>query len=151
MDTFGKITEICLKYGGEESYLIQILLEIQNEFNWLPKEAMLRLQDELHVPLPRLYEIATFYKVFSLIPRGRNLIKVCTGTACHVRKAPVLINRVIQLLRIKPGETTDDLRFSLETVGCLGCCALGPVLLINSEYHSNPTTSQLEKLFSECL
>jgi len=102
------------------------------------------------MPLNRVYDIATFYKVFSLIPRGRNLVKVCTGTACHVRKAPVMLRRVTQLLGINPGETSSDLRFTLETVGCLGCCALGPVVVINDEYYSNPTTSELEKLFKEC-
>ncbi len=145
-----KVEEICAKYNRKESLLIQILLEIQDELNWLPKEALLRLSAQLQIPLKRIYEVATFYKVFSLILRGRNLVKVCTGTACHVRKAPVMISRVTQLLGINPGETSSDLRFTLETVGCLGCCALGPVVAINDEYYSNPTTSKLEKLFNEC-
>jgi len=147
---FIKVKEICDKHQGKSSALIQIMLEIQEEFNWLPREILHWLSENLNVPLRRLYEIATFYKVFSLIPRGRNLIKICTGTACHVRKAPVLLNKVIQMLGINPGETTEDLRFTLETVGCLGCCALGPVIVINDEYYSNPTTSKLEKLFKEC-
>ncbi len=145
-----KVEQICAKYSDKDSFLIQILLEIQDEFNWLPKEALLMLSDRLQVPLNRFYEIATFYKVFSLEPKGRNLVKVCTGTACHVRKAPLLINRAVQLLGINPGETTADLHYSLETVSCLGCCALGPVLAINNEYYSNPTTSAMDALFKEC-
>ncbi len=111
---------------------------------------MLQLQDHLQVPLNRIYEVTTFYKVFSLIPRGKNLVKICTGTACHVRKAPGLIKRITQLLGINPGETTPDMLFTMETVGCLGCCALGPVVLINDDYYSNPTTDELKILFAAC-
>ncbi len=145
-----KVEKICAKYSNKDSFLIQILLEIQDEFNWLPKEALLILSDRLQVPLNRFYEIATFYKVFSLEPKGRNLVKICTGTACHVRKAPLLISRAVQLLGINPGQATPDLRYSLETVSCLGCCALGPVLAINNDFYSNPTTSEMDVLFKEC-
>ena len=146
----GKVDEICDKYGGKESMLIQILLEIQNELNWLPQKVLIRLSERLQVPLNSLYEVTTFYKVFSLVPRGRNSVTVCTGTACHVRKAPVLLNKVSQLLGINPGKTSGDQRFTLETVGCLGCCALAPVLVINDDYYSNPTTSKLEEMFNQC-
>lgn len=146
----GKVDEICSKYGDRESLLIQILLEIQNELNWLPREVLYRVSERLQVPLNRLYEIATFYKVFSLVPKGRNEVTVCTGTACHVRKAPLLINKASQLLGINPGETSGDHRFTLETVGCLGCCALAPVIVVNDHYYSNPTTSKLEELFDQC-
>lgn len=145
-----RLEEICARHQGKSSALIQIMLEIQEEFNWLSGETLICLREHLQVPLSRLYEIATFYKVFSLIPRGRNLVKLCTGTACHVRKAPLLLNKVIQMLGINPGETTPDFRFTLETVGCLGCCALGPVIVIKDEYYSNPTTAELEKLFNAC-
>ena len=144
------LREICARHQDNSSALIQIMLEIQEEYHWLSAGTLLWLSGHLQVPLGRLYEIGTFYKVFSLVPRGRNLIKICTGTACHVRKAPVLLNKVMQMLGINPGETTPDCRFTLETVGCLGCCALGPVLVINDEYCSNPTTAQLEKLFNAC-
>lgn len=146
-----RLEQICARHQGKSSALIQIMLEIQEEFNWLSGETLMWLSEHSQVPLSRLYEIATFYKVFSLVPRGRNLVKLCTGTACHVRKAPVLLNKVIQMLGINPGETTPDFRFTLETVGCLGCCALGPVIVIKDEYYSNPTAAELERVFNACL
>jgi len=145
-----KVDEIIDRHNKDDSQLIQILLEIQREYNWLPKEALLWLSERLGVSINRIYQIATFYKAFSLVPRGRHLVRVCTGTACHVRGAMRLSDRASQLLNIGPGETTKDMRFSFETVNCLGCCALGPVIVIDGEYHSNPPTPELEKLLNEC-
>ena len=145
-----KVDEIVDGYRKDENALIQILLDIQQEYNWLPREALLYLSERLGVPLNRTYQIATFYKAFNLVPRGRHLIRLCTGTACHVRGAGMLLDKIRQLLRIEPGETSPDLRFTLETVNCLGCCALGPVVVINEEYHSNPATAEMEKLFAAC-
>lgn len=143
-----KVDEIVDKYHKDGSYLIQILLEIQREHHWLPKEALLWLSERLSVPLNQIYQIATFYKAFSLIPRGRHLVRVCMGTACHVRGSMTLLDRTIQVLNIKPGETSKDMRFSLETVNCLGCCAMGPVIVIDEETLSNPSISELEKAFT---
>jgi len=143
-----RVDEIVDRHGKDESALIQILLEIQQEYSWLPKEALLWLSERLGVPLNRIYQIASFYKAFSLIPRGRHLVKVCSGTACHVRGAMTLLDRATQILALKPGETSTDLRFSLETVNCLGCCALGPVIVIDDETRSKPSTPELEKLFA---
>ena len=148
--TISKIDEIVDKYHKDESYLIQILLEIQREHNWLPREALLWLSERLGVSLNRIYQIATFYKAFSLIPRGRHLVMVCTGTACHVRGSMTLVERAARVLGIKAGETTKDMRFSMETVNCLGCCALGPVIVVNQEYYSNPSTAEIEKIFNAC-
>lgn len=145
-----KIDEIVDKHQRDRSALIQILLEVQREYRWLPKEALLWLSQRLDVPLNQIYQIATFYKAFNLIPRGRHVIRVCTGTACHVRGALTLLDRTTQILGIGAGETTKDMRFTLETVNCLGCCALGPVLLIDEDYHSNPPLSELERLLSSC-
>jgi NADH-quinone oxidoreductase subunit E len=134
MDT-DRIDQIIDKHQGEAGSLIQVLLEIQSEYHWLPREALERVSGKLQVPLTRIQHIATFYKAFSLVPKGRHEIHVCMGTACHVRGAPRVLNTVQDLTGIKPGETDLDLKFSLETVNCLGCCALGPVMVIDGKTH----------------
>ncbi len=130
-----RIDQIIDKHQGEASSLIQVLLEIQSEHHWLPKEALERVSEKLQVPFTRIQHIATFYKAFSLVPKGRHEIQICLGTACHVRGAPRVLDAVQGLIGIKPGETDLDLKFSLETVNCLGCCALGPVIAIDGETH----------------
>jgi NADH-quinone oxidoreductase subunit E len=134
MDT-DRIDQIIDKHQGGASSLIQVLLEIQSEHHWLPKEALERVSERLQVPFARIQHIATFYKAFSLVPKGRHEIHVCMGTACHVRGALRVLDTVQDLTGIKPGETDLDLKFSLETVNCLGCCALGPVMLIDGKTH----------------
>jgi NADH-quinone oxidoreductase subunit E len=130
-----RIDQIIDKHQAEASSLIQILLEIQSENHWLPKEALERINEKLHVPIARIQHIATFYKAFSLVPKGRHEVHICMGTACHVRGAKRVLETVQDLTGIKPGETDLDLKFSLETVNCLGCCALGPVMEINGKTH----------------
>ena len=130
-----RIDGIIDKHQAEASSLIQILLEIQSENRWLPREALERISQKLDVPLSRIQHIATFYKAFSLVPRGRHEIHICMGTACHIRGAARVLDTVQDLVGIKPGETDLDLKFSLETVNCLGCCALGPVMEINGKTH----------------
>jgi NADH-quinone oxidoreductase subunit E len=130
-----RIDQIIDKYQGEASALIQVLLEIQNEYHWLPKEALSRIGERLQVPMSRIQHIATFYKAFSLVPKGRHQVHICMGTACHVRGAARVLDTVQDLTGIKPGETDLDLKFSLETVNCLGCCALGPVMEIDGKTH----------------
>ncbi len=137
-----KIDQIIDKHQGEASSLIQVLLEIQSEKHWLPKEALERVSEKLQVPLTRIRHIATFYKAFSLIPKGRHQIHICMGTACHVRGATRILDTVQDLTGIKPGETDLDLKFSLETVNCLGCCALGPVMEINGKTHGKLSTAE---------
>jgi NADH-quinone oxidoreductase subunit E len=134
MDT-DRIDRIIDKHQGKASSLIQVLLEIQSEHHWLPKEALERVSEKLQVPLTRILHIATFYKAFSLVPKGRHEIHVCMGTACHVRGAPRVLDTVQDLTGIKPGETDLDMKFSLETVNCLGCCALGPVMVVDGKTH----------------
>jgi len=130
-----QIDQIIDKHEGKADLLIQILLEIQSENRWLPKEALEKVSKKLQVPLSRIQHIATFYKAFSLVPKGRHEIHICMGTACHVRGAPRVLDTVQDLIGIKPGETDSDLKFSLETVNCLGCCALGPVMEVDGKYH----------------
>jgi NADH-quinone oxidoreductase subunit E len=130
-----RIDQIIDKYESDASALIQVLLEIQSENHWLPKEALERVSEKLEVPLSRINHIATFYKAFSLVPKGRHEVHICMGTACHVRGATRVLDTVEDLTGIKPGETDLDLKFSLETVNCLGCCALGPVMEIDGKTH----------------
>jgi NADH-quinone oxidoreductase subunit E len=141
-----KIDRIIAKYQGDAGSLIQVLLEIQRENRWLPKEALDKVSKQLKVPLNRIQHIVTFYKAFSLLPRGRHEVHVCTGTACHVRGAPRLLDSVQDLIGIRPGETDLDLKFSLDTVNCLGCCALGPVMVIDGEYHGKMAPPKSEEV-----
>jgi NADH-quinone oxidoreductase subunit E len=139
-----KIDQIIDKHQGDASSLIQVLLEIQSENRWLPKEALERVSEKLQVPLTRILHIATFYKAFSLVPKGRHEVHICMGTACHVRGAMRVLDTVQDLIGIKPGETDLDLKFSLETVNCLGCCALGPVMVVNGKYHGKIAPTRAE-------
>ena len=137
-----KVDQIIDKHNNEASSLIQVLLEIQSENHWLPKEALDRISEKLKVPLTRIQHIATFYKAFSLVPKGRHEVHICMGTACHVRGATRVLDTVQDLTGIKPGETDLDLKFSLETVNCLGCCALGPVMEVDGKAHGKMSPAQ---------
>ena len=139
-----RIDQIIDKHQGEASSLIQVLLEIQSEKHWLPKEALERVSEKLRVPLSRVKHITTFYKAFSLVPKGRHEVHICMGTACHVRGATRILDTVQDLTGIKPGETDLELKFSLETVNCLGCCALGPVMEINGKTHGKLSITKTE-------
>jgi NADH-quinone oxidoreductase subunit E len=137
-----RIDEIIDRHHCEASSLIQVLLEIQSENNWLPKEALERVSERLQVPLTRIQHIATFYKAFSLVPKGRHQVHICVGTACHVRGATRVLDSVQDLTGIKPGETDLDLKFSLETVNCLGCCAMGPVMKVDDKTHGKMSPAE---------
>ncbi|MBN1772511.1 MAG: NAD(P)H-dependent oxidoreductase subunit E [Deltaproteobacteria bacterium] len=130
-----KVDQIIDKHGAEASALIQVLLEIQRENHWLPQEALARVAERLRVPASRIRHIATFYKAFSLVPKGRHEVHVCVGTACHVRGATRILDTLQDATGILPGETDAELKFSLETVNCLGCCALGPVMVVDGKTH----------------
>lgn len=145
-----KVNQVMDSYGANPSSLIQMLLDIQREYHWLPKAALLMVSEKLGIPLPRIYHIATFYKAFSVVPQGRHLISVCVGTACHVRGASRLVDKASEILKVNPGETTEDMKFTINTVSCLGCCALGPVMTVDSEYYSNPAAKEMERIFSSC-
>ncbi len=129
------VSNIIEKYYWDKDMLIQILLEIQSNLGWLPQEVLRETHRKLNVPLTQIYQVATFYKAFRLTPRGKYMIEVCTGTACQVRGSRFILDTLQQLLSIKPGETTPDMKFSLETVNCLGCCAMGPVVVVNGIYY----------------
>ena len=145
-----KIDRIIAEHQADKSALIQMLLEIQRENHWLPRPALVRLSQRLGIPINQIYHIATFYKAFSLIPQGRHAISVCLGTACHVRGAPRLLEKVTDSLHIGPGETSPDMKFTLSKVNCLGCCALGPVIVVDGEYHGNPSTKEIKRVIASC-
>jgi NADH-quinone oxidoreductase subunit E len=144
------VNRVVEKHGCDKDMLIQILLDLQSGFGWLPREVLSEVGKELGIPLTRVYQVATFYKAFSFAPRGKHRIRVCMGTACQVRGAPLIRNRVQQILGIEPDETSPDMKFSLETVNCLGCCAMGPVMTVGDEYHGHLTISEVEKTLDKC-
>ena len=130
-----QVDRIVDSYSSKDNMLIQILQDVQAEYNWLPKEAIVRVCQRLNIPVSRAYRIATFYTLFSLEPRGRHLVNVCLGTACHVRGGPRILEKVQEITGLSAGQTTPDRRYTLERVNCLGCCALGPVITIDGEAH----------------
>jgi NADH-quinone oxidoreductase subunit E len=134
-------------YQKDKGMLIQILLDLQSMFGWLPQEVLTEVSEQLEVPITQVYQIASYYKAFSLTPRGRHIIKVCLGTACQVRGSPRLLDTISAMLGMKPHETSEDMRFTLETVNCLGCCAMGPVVVVDETYYTKPSPSDLRKLF----
>jgi len=141
-----KVAEIIQKYNSNKGFLVPILQDVQKEFNYLPREALNAVSTILDLPLSRIYELATFYKAFSLTPRGRHQLSLCMGTACHVRGASLLQESIERGLNIKAGETSDDLEFTFETVNCLGACALGPILVVDEEYQGQVTLSKTNKI-----
>ena len=145
-DELLKVDEIMRKYDFQKNALIQVLLDVQETFRWLPRHILSWISGRLNIPLREIYVVANFYEAFSLEPRGRHTIQVCTGTACHVRGAAETLTRVSAVLGIKPGETDNKQLFTLETVHCIGCCALAPVVQIDSQYHRDPSRSKLEKI-----
>lgn len=144
-----KTKKIVQKHGKDKSSLIAVLQDIQESFNYLPKDALKTAGKILGVPLSRVYEVATFYTAFSLKPRGEHIVKICMGTACHVRGAAAIQDKMERTLYIKPGETTPDNKFSLETVNCVGACALGPVVVIDTEYHGQMTMNKVDKVIGK--
>lgn len=143
-----EVDEIVAKYQGDKSTLIQVLIEVQRQKRWLSKETLKQVSERLDVALTQIYHIATFYKAFSLTPRGRHSVTVCLGTACQVRGAPRLMDNITQTLGINAGETSADEQFSLDTARCLGCCAIGPVMVVDGEYYGKPSRKEVEQVIS---
>ena len=145
------VDEIVDRYGCKENNLIQILLGIQHQNHWLPRHALMWVSERLQIPMARIYQIANFYEAFSIEPRGAHLVQVCMGTACYVQGSRQLLSRIEEALKLKPDETDPEQNFTLKTVNCLGCCALGPVMKVDSEYYSDPSSEQIEKIAAACL
>lgn len=143
------INTIIHNYRPEKRFTLAILQDIQNKFNFIPKEAIFIISDYLKVPASEIYSMATFYKALSLKPKGRHIIKVCNGTACHIRGSNTLIGEITDLLNIKPGETTADGLFSIEIVNCLGACALAPVMVVDDKYFGAMTGDKVIEVINE--
>ncbi len=142
------VDSILDKYDSDKKWLISILFDIQNEFKHLPRAALQHLAKKLEVPLTDVYSIATFYKAFSLTPKGKHSLTVCLGTACHVRGALGVLEEFERQLDIRSGETTPDKMFSLSTVSCLGCCAMGPIAVVDEKYHGQVTANKVRPLLA---
>lgn len=144
-----KLTEIIEKYGNDTHAIVAILQDIQEEFNYLPKDALKRIAEELSIPLSRILSVATFYKAFSLEPKGKYAINVCLGTACHVRGGERVMDKLERELGIERGETTEDLNFSLDEVRCLGCCGLAPVMMVGKDVHGKLSESKVVPIINQ--
>jgi len=132
-------------FNNDPENLIMILQAIQGRYNYLPGPTLRYLSEKIDVPLSRIYGVSTFYSTFSLEPRGRNIVSVCLGTACHVRGGERVRERIEESLNIADGETTDDMRFTFESVRCIGCCSLGPVVKINEDIYGRITAGEIAK------
>lgn len=146
-----KINRIIGRHKKEKGALVPLLQDVMGEYGYLPEKTLKRIAQELDIPLSQAYGLATFYKSFSLTPRGKHLISVCLGTACHVRGAPRIVEKLERDLGIKAGETTKNLKFTLETVNCLGACALGPLITIDGKYYGRMNSTQMDKVLKEYL
>lgn len=141
-----QVDEIIEKWHKDSEFVIEMMQDIQETYRHLPRVALERVADQTGTDIARLHHVATFYKAFSLEPRGEISIQVCTGTACHVRGAPRVLDGFARELGVEPGETTEDLRFTLEGVRCLGCCTLAPVVTMGDDLHAEIDSSRVGKL-----
>ena len=145
-----KVDSLIDSYVDNKEQLISLLQDIQAEFGYLPRDVLIKTSQKLDIPLSQIFSVATFFRAFSLKPRGRHLITICLGTACHVRGGHRLVEKVERDYAVKPGETTEDMKFTLETVNCLGCCALGPVVVVDGKYESQMNPDKLGRVLREC-
>jgi NADH-quinone oxidoreductase subunit E len=136
------------EYGNNKENLIMILQAIQRRYNYLPQTALTYLSAKLDIPFSKIYGVATFYSTFSLEPRGRHIISICLGTACHVRGAERIRERIQETLCIADGQTTPDMRFTLESVRCIGCCSLGPVIKVDEDMHARIPTDKVVQVLN---
>jgi len=141
-----KVDAIVDNYDGQAASLLAIMQDVQNEESYLPREAMEHIAKRLTIPVTRVYQLATFFESFHLTPRGKHICTVCAGTACHVRGSSKLVDQLERDLGIPSGGTTEDLSFTVEEVNCVGACAMGPLVIIDGEYHGNMTSNSLSKV-----
>ncbi len=144
-----KLENVFEKYRGQEGALIPVLQEAQEIYGYLSEEVLASIGKHLHIPLSRIFGVVTFYAQFYTTPRGRYTVRVCRGTACHVRGGKYVLKAVQQALGIGEGETTPDFKFTFETVACLGACALSPVLLVNKNYYGKLTPAKVEQVLKQ--
>jgi NADH-quinone oxidoreductase subunit E/NADP-reducing hydrogenase subunit HndA len=146
---FAQLDEILAKYQGVKGALIPVLQEAQNAYGYLPKEVIVRIGEKMNIPTSQIYGVATFYSQFHLNPRGKNIIRVCQGTACHVRGAKAILTALEDSLKVSAGQTTPDLKFTLETVACIGACGLAPVLMVNDDTHGRLTPENIPDILAK--
>ncbi len=144
-----KLDAILSRYEGETHDLIPVLQDVQDAYGFLPKEEVKVVAKRLNVPLTQVYSVATFYKMFSLIPKGKHQLKVCLGTTCHLKGGQRLVDSLGSRLGVEVGYTSKDGQFSLETVGCLGSCAQAPVMMINEKYYARVTVDKVPKILKQ--
>ena len=144
-----RLDKIIDNYVNEKGILIQLLLAIQHEFHWISKDAIKRISERLKIPESQIYRVASFYAALSLRPIGRHLVQVCLGTACHVRGGSKILDSVEDTLKIKAGDSTDDTKFTLNGVNCLGCCAQGPMLMVDSDYYGGVTPTEVKRILEK--
>ena len=144
-----RLEEIIDRYEGKEGFLIQLLLDLQSEFNWISKDVLTEISERLKIPRSRIYRIASFYEAISLKPIGKHKISVCMGTACQVRGSQKILDRTEFKLKVRQGGTTPDMKFTLKRVNCLGCCAIGPVMVVDEDYHGRVTSDRVERILNK--
>ncbi|MFA5308459.1 MAG: NADH-quinone oxidoreductase subunit NuoE [Dehalococcoidales bacterium] len=149
VSTAARVDEILKSFTGGKSELIPILQQVQQALGYLPEDAMRRIAGFVREPESTVYGVATFYAQFKLVPTGRNVVRVCRGTACHVKGGDRILREVQRYLGIKPGESTPDMEYALETVACIGACALAPTMTINNETHGEMTTRKVAEIFGQ--
>lgn len=147
---FAQLDELLAELGSKKGTLIPILQRAQDMFGYLPREVLIRISEKTGIPISQVYGVVTFYAQFHLEPRGRNIIRSCQGTACHVRGAKAILNELSSCLGLEGEEvTTKDLRFTLETVACIGCCGLAPVIMINDDTHGRLTPEAIKGILDK--
>ena len=144
-----KVSAILDKYNRDKAFLVSILQDIQTEYRYLPKDVLKQVGQDLAIPMSQVYHVSTFFKAFSLEPRGEHMITVCLGTACHVRGAHSVLDEAKRQLGIEPGENTADMKYTLETVNCVGACALGPIVVVDGKYHGQMSPGRLNKVLKK--
>jgi len=145
----GRASEILTGYPAEEASLIQVLQDVHRAYNYLPCDVLNKVAEALDVPLAKVFSVSTFYKAFSLEPQGDTIVRVCVGTACHIRGAGMLVEELERKLGIGPNQTTDDLTFTVKTVNCVGACAMAPVMIVGEKYHGSAKPARVGKYLAE--
>lgn len=148
-EEFKKLDEVLAKYQGKKGALIPVLQATQDIFGYLPADALKEIARQMNLPLSKIYGVVTFYAQFHLNPRGRNIVRVCLGTACHVRGGAKIVEAVEKAIGIKDGETTEDLRYTFESVACIGACGLAPVMMVNDDTHGRLTPDKVAALLEQ--
>jgi NADH-quinone oxidoreductase subunit E len=143
------LSDILSRYPAAEPSLIQVLQDVHRAYNYLPCDVLVKVAEALDVPLAKVFSVGTFYKAFSLVPQGRTIVRVCTGTACHIRGAGQLLEELERQLDIKAGETTKDMGFTIKTVNCVGACAMAPVVIVGEKYHGAAKPAKVGRMLGQ--